>query len=130
LLGEGPSMPKRKEPAKDQQFTCSNSACGWVFSKPVKVINLRQTKSEPYDACPRCLTEIVIGSAPSVDSKQGIGMETEPLETKAKMAERQPTSPCAYHFGYLSEKSRNEKIPDDCVMCENIVKCMLKKMSD
>jgi hypothetical protein len=127
-------MPKRKERAKeDQQFTCSNSVCGWVFSKPIKVINLRETKSEPYDACPRCLTEIVIGGEPSVDSKPDIGTETEPSEIKPKLKDKkvepQPTSPCAYHFGYLSERSRNEKIPDDCVMCEKIVKCMLKTVN-
>jgi hypothetical protein len=127
-------MPKRKEPTKeDQQVTCSNSACGWVFSKPIKVINLRETKSEPYDACPRCLNEIVIGGEPSVDSKPDIGTETEPLETKSKLkgkkAEPQPTSPCSQHFGYLSERSRNETIPDECVMCQNIVKCMLKTVN-
>jgi hypothetical protein len=127
-------MPKRKEHAKeDQQFTCSNSTCGWVFSKPIKVINLRETKSEPYDACPRCLSEIVIRGEPSVDSKADIGTETEPSETKPKLkdkkAEPQPTSPCSQHFGYLSERSRNEKIPDECVMCANIVKCMLKTVN-
>jgi hypothetical protein len=127
-------MPKRKEPAKeDQQLTCSNCACGWVFSKPIKVINLRETNSEPYDACPRCLTEIVIEGEPSVGSIPNIGTETEPLEIKPnikdKKAEPQLTSPCAHHFGYLSERLRNEKIPDDCVMCENIVKCMLKTVN-
>src|SRR4030067_3476912 len=101
-------MPRRKESAKeDRQFTCSNSTCGWVFSKPIKVINLRETKSEPYDACPRCLTEIVIGCEPQVDSKPDIGMETEPLKTNSKLkdtkAETQATSPCSQHSGYLGE---------------------------
>jgi hypothetical protein len=134
MLGEGPSMPKRKEPAKeDQQFTCSNATCGFVFSKPIKVINLRETKSASYDACPRCLTEIVMGAAPSIDLKPEIDTETEPLETKPKLkdkkAESQPAGSCAHHFGYLSEQSRNENIPDECVMCANIVKCMLKTVN-
>jgi len=127
-------MPRRKEATKeDQQLTCSNSGCGWVFSKPIKVVNLRETKTAPYDACPRCLTEIVAEGESSVDSKPDITTELESLETKPKLkdkkAEAQPTSPCSQHFGYLSERSRNEKIPDECVMCENIVKCMLKTVN-
>jgi hypothetical protein len=122
-------MPKRKEFVKeDQKFTCSNAACRWVFSKPIKIVNLHGSRSKPYEACPRCFTEIVIDSEPSTESKPVRREEVEEEETKlkSKKPEQEPTGPCAHHFGYLSEHSRNEKIPDECVMCENIVKCMLK----
>ena len=126
-------MPtKKKEFLKeDQKFTCSNSACGLVFSKPIRVMNLHGSKSKPYDACPRCFTEIVIESEPSIELKPVRRHEVGEIETKVKPTkpEQQVTSPCAHHFGYLSERSRNEKIPDECVMCENIVKCMLKAVS-
>jgi len=29
----------------------------------------------------------------------------------------------------LSERSRKEKIPDECMICEEIVQCMLKKVT-
>jgi len=126
-------MPtKKKEFLKeDQKFTCSNSACGLVFSKPIKVMNLRGSRAKPYDACPRCFTETVTESEPLMEPKPIRRHEAEEAETKVKSvkSEQQVAGPCAYHFGYLSERSRNEKIPDDCVMCENIVKCMLKAVS-
>jgi hypothetical protein len=128
-------MPKKKEFLKEhQKFTCSNSACGWVFSKPIKVMNLRESSSKPYDACPRCLTQVIIELEPAVETKTA--PETESVKVKAKLpsenkrTEPQPAGPCAHHFGYLSERPKNEKISDECVMCENIVKCMLKKMDD
>lgn len=128
-------MPKKKEFLKeDQKFTCSNSAYGWVFPKPIKAMNLRDSSSKPYDACPRCLTEVVMELEPAVETKivlepESIKVKTKP-SSESKRTEPQPASPCAHHFGYLSERSKNEKISDECVMCENIVKCMLKKMSD
>ncbi len=33
---------------------------------------------------------------------------------------------CAHHFGYLSERGNKENIPDECMICQNIVKCMFK----
>jgi hypothetical protein len=41
-----------------------------------------------------------------------------------------PSSSCLHHLGYLSEKSSNEQIPDECMMCKEIVTCMLKKMKE
>ena len=127
-------MPKRKElPREDQQFTCSNTACNLVFSKPIKIINLRSEETKPYDACPRCFTEIVIEGKPTAQTKEELNVEGAKVEIKpephGKKVEKEPTVKCAYHFGYLSERSRNEKIPDDCVTCAHIVECMLKGIS-
>jgi hypothetical protein len=36
---------------------------------------------------------------------------------------------CTHHLGYLSERSSKEKIPEECMMCENIVQCMLKNVT-
>jgi len=36
---------------------------------------------------------------------------------------------CAHHFGYLGERSTKEKIPEECIVCEKIVQCMLKKLT-
>jgi hypothetical protein len=65
----------------------------------------------------------------------------EPEEGKAKgepldiqHAERKPAEPpakvkCRHQFGYLSKRDSKEKIPEDCMMCENIVQCMLKTIT-
>ena len=118
---------------ENQKFTCSNPSCGKVFVNPIKAKNLASKKAAPYDACPYCLTEIVI------DEKESVGIkseqkaelkETEIEELRAPMTEEKAqthTKPqkCVHNFGYLSKRSPKEKIPEECMMCENIVQCML-----
>jgi len=36
---------------------------------------------------------------------------------------------CVHHFRYLSERSKKQKIPEECMICENIVQCMLKNVT-
>jgi hypothetical protein len=127
-------MHRKKQGAKEEdKFVCPNSSCGLVFSKPVKVKNMGSEDSQCYDACPRCLTAITMEeSAPVFEAKPDATTEDnkvqEPMvnnseETKAKPS---ATVHCSHHLGYLSERSKNEKIPEDCMVCENIVQCMLK----
>jgi len=92
---------------------------------------------EVYDACPYCLTEII------VEKSSTINREKEKLEMKKTESERAKTHPkektvtqpppklqgCAHHFGYLGERSTKEKIPEECIVCEKIVQCMLKNVT-
>jgi hypothetical protein len=129
-------MGKRKQSTtRDQKFACPNSSCGIVFSKPLRVRNLSLANSEFYNACPHCFTEIII-------EEKGLTMEAKPTahveETKVEeivcVHEERKIEPstgtqCAHHFGYLSERLKNEKISEECMVCENIVKCMLKAVN-
>jgi len=45
---------------QDHSFTCPNPSCGKVFANPLKAENLCAKETQPYDACPYCLTEIVV----------------------------------------------------------------------
>jgi hypothetical protein len=54
--------------------------------------------------------------------------EKEYVEEPAKIPET--PSECRHYLGYLSEKSAKEQIPDECMMCKDIVSCMLKKMKE
>jgi hypothetical protein len=61
--------------------------------------------------------------------------EAEPEVEETKPVEKQfepPEAPseCPHHLGYLSERSSKEQIPDECMMCKDIVACMLKKMKE
>jgi hypothetical protein len=113
-------------------------------------LNLQQDNEEPYDACPYCLTEIVVEEAsvePVYDEPETVEQnEIEELEEAAEEAEleveeetprvEEPVaasdapSDCPHYLGYLSEKSSNQQIPDECMMCKDIVTCMLKKMKE
>ncbi|MFB3889249.1 MAG: hypothetical protein ACE14S_07135 [Candidatus Bathyarchaeia archaeon] len=56
------------------------------------------------------------------------GEEFEGQEETPKRVQVLENSPdCRKHFGYLSERSAKDGIPDECMTCKAIVQCMLKK---
>jgi hypothetical protein len=118
-------------------------------------LNLQQDNEEPYDACPYCLTEITVEEEPAINfdepetldsdtfepepfepetlEVQEASVETEPEVEETEPVEDTPSvseasSECAHYLGYLSEKPSKDQIPDECMMCKDIVTCMLKKM--
>lgn len=129
-------MHRRKQGAEEVKFACPNSSCGLIFSKPVRVKNVGSEDSQSYDACPRCLTAITVEKSVPVVGPKTVAtveankeQETVVSKSEERSAGSSTTVRCAYHFGYLSERPKNEKIPEDCVVCENIVKCMLKAVN-
>jgi hypothetical protein len=118
-------------------------------------LNLQQDTDGPYDACPYCLTEITLEDESTINFDEPETLESETLEPEtfepeetlvesepeveeaehieepAKETAKAPETPsdCAYYLGYLSEKSSKDQIPDECMMCKDIVTCMLKKMN-
>ena len=45
---------------------------------------------------------------------------------EGKVALQPAKTLCSHHFGYLSERSSKEKIPEERMACAEIVNCMLK----
>jgi hypothetical protein len=129
-------MRKKDTTDEPQSFTCRNLSCGKIFSKPIKAINLGSKNAVTYDACPYCLTEIIDEpNEPATEPEQEISVEK--LEKSAHIGasidvpDKSVGKPrkCAHQFGYLSKRSSKEQIPEECMMCEDIVKCMLKGMT-
>lgn len=93
--------------------------------------------TESYDACPYCLTEILIKEKACkeiepepITGKKELKVKesnSESIEEKAKPTPK--VQGCVHHFGYLSKRSSKDKIPEECMMCENIVQCMLKNVT-
>jgi len=107
-----------------------------VFSNTVRAENLCSKNMEVYNACPFCLTEIPIEKESLIEESKSAKKEN----TESKQAVMHPSgkiaveqSPkarsCAHHLGYLSKRSSKEKIPEECMVCENIVQCMLKNVT-
>ena len=114
---------------KSSTFTCPNASCARVFTMPLKALNLQQNPEEPYDACPYCLTEINIDDVLTPTRFEPEETEVEEQKhVKEEVDLHETPSECLYHLGYLSERSSKEQIPDECMMCKDIVTCMLKKM--
>jgi hypothetical protein len=121
---------------KSNTFTCPNPSCGKVFTNPLKAVNLNVETPKSYDACPYCLTEMVLEEPSSNIEEKPTIEEKKSQSKKAKLRapeEKVPESPekeqkCPHHFGYLGERSPKEGIPDDCIVCKDIVQCMLKNV--
>ena len=118
----------------EKKNTCQNPSCKRSFTTPLKTLNLQENPTEPYYACPFCLTKIEEATFTSQERLSN-GTEqnnqvTEALEKpKAPKNSEKPLA-CKYHLGYLSERGQKDNIPDDCLLCKNIVDCMLKRMRE
>jgi DNA-directed RNA polymerase subunit RPC12/RpoP len=113
-------------------YTCPNPSCRKIFSNPLKTLNLQQDSTEPYYACPYCLTKIneisiKIASEPQkAPVEKALAAENQTKGELVGNSGKMPT--CHFHLGYLSERSQKEQIPDECLVCKDIVECMLRKM--
>ena len=100
-------------------------------------MNLKQTPPEPYYTCPYCLTQITVELTSKTDKKpeetplEKAPPKINPVEIKDNHVKNndKPTG-CQHHPGYLSERTSKEQIPDECLVCKDIVSCMLKKMRE
>ena len=111
LIRGGLAISQTEEDTKKGSgFTCPNAACGKVFTTPLKTLNLQRSPEEFYDACPYCLTEVT----------------TEDEKTVA--SPREKVAACTHYLGYLCERSTKANIPDECIVCKDIISCMLKNM--
>ena len=113
-------------------FTCPNPSCRKVFTTPLKTLNLQQQDStEPYNACPYCLTKISEKPIKIEGKPEKVQLEKKQDKTKEKIFGDDEKPPaCHYHMGYLSERTQKEQIPDECIVCKDIVDCMLRKMRE
>jgi hypothetical protein len=109
--------------------TCPNPACKKVFNAPLKALNLQDESAEPYSACPYCLTPIVEEKIEINWKHEKEQEDTSQAKEKEKSSKnKEKPADCHYHFGYLSEREQKGQIPDECVVCQDIVDCMLRKM--
>ena len=54
---------------------------------------------------------------------------SERRETPKEKTEQPSEFQCSYHFGYLSEKNKNEAIPETCFGCPRSIDCMLSEFN-
>jgi hypothetical protein len=72
----------------------------------------------------------VVAMLKSTPEEQGESLS----KSSSRFAEEKPSSSvkascCQHQLGYLSKRAAKEKIPEECMMCEQIVKCMLKNVT-
>ena len=108
-------------------------SCKRTFTAPLKTLNLQENPSEPYFACPFCLSKIEMPELQIQEKPSQLPQAPQkPSEAESKQGSpksNEKSAACQFHLGYLSERTQKE-IPDNCLVCKNIVDCMLRKMRD
>jgi len=97
--------------------------CGRVVSTPVRLTDLsRRPVEETYYACPFCLSRLDVEEVTEHLESQ------EPSQEEKSMVEKveDNVSNCTYEFGYLGSRPKDSVIPDECLICPRILKCMVK----
>ena len=114
---------------KNPPFTCPNPSCKTTFRIPLKTLNLQDDPTEPYNACPICLTKLDDAKieTPQLNTKKEYEKQKNLQLDNACNKASKPSS-CNFHLGYLSERGQKDGIPDDCLVCKSIVDCMLKRV--
>ena len=105
-----------QEQGKSSFFKCTNSSCSRVFEKPLKTFDAKLGHESAYDACPFCLSKVAKKEEKTIEA-------TTPTE-----AEHGENALCQFHLGYLYERKAKDNVPDTCLICKDIVTCMLQGM--
>lgn len=121
----------------DQATACPYDKCGKFFSEPIELTVRMADSLETYFACPHCFSRVSgldnlkkgLNEAPLKDLKKGLD-EAPPKDRKkaipeeAKGNEKNKPVGCAHFLEYLKTRPKNDPIPDDCLTCAALMKCM------
>lgn len=106
--------------------TCLNNVREEVFVKPLTTLDLQQNPKVSHITCPYCLKEITISENERSDSPEETCSDVETFDEKGDRS-NENTITCSYHFGYIGEMEQKEQIPEECLLCADVVQCMHKK---
>jgi hypothetical protein len=112
------------ESTDNKGYICSNVQCRKTFVKPLKATNLQQASPVPYNACPYCLTEVTEGNQVAISEESAAKSSQHSNSSKPTLND---SAQCKHEFGFLSQQSLKGQIPDECMVCKDVVHCMLKK---
>jgi hypothetical protein len=108
---------------------CTNEKCGRYVPMPITINDLNLNTK--YRGCPFCFTELPEITVRKRD-KPVHGIKISEGCTK-KLTQSNPahgprqTEECSRKLGYLSERPKDEDIPEQCMTCPQIIECMLRK---
>lgn len=88
----------------------------------IKLNVASETKKLP-DMVPITAKEI-----PKEDKASEVVEPQKPEEKPARPSEPKEETPpgCPHYFGYLSRRPKNASIPEECLTCQKMIKCMLR----
>jgi hypothetical protein len=64
------------------------------------------------------------GEKPEYDEERIAQAKEQNLGTKLTQLTSPKTDKCSHHFGYLNQRSKGQKIPEECLTCQKVIECM------
>jgi hypothetical protein len=104
-----------------KDFTCDK--CGENFTKPILAKVSSGDNLQVYYACPRCLAKV--GDAKTQkgeESKDIVALKKEDDKTFEKFESK---AECEHFLGYLKKRPKNTPIPDECLICDKMIECIV-----
>jgi hypothetical protein len=121
--------------------SCSCDACERDFENPIQLTNLSAMPAQIYSACPFCFSKLSTDQPPEEPSPELWEPNPEPLKPGSEMdsstdspnrleqrdisTENASEGKCAHYFGYLKKRPKSAAVPDSCLTCEKMIKCLL-----
>jgi DNA-directed RNA polymerase subunit RPC12/RpoP len=93
-----------------EPIVCPYTKCGKIFNQPIELTIRTKDSSKTYFACPHCFSKVDI-----LDKK---------IENPSKDSLKKDVFSCAHFVGYLKTRSKDSPIPDECLTCNKILKCI------
>jgi hypothetical protein len=106
---------------QEQAIVCPYVKCGKLFSEPIELTVRAKGSLKTYYACPHCFSRV------SVPDNPGKSLSEAPLGALKKASKgttKEDVANCAHFLGYLKTRPKGSPIPDDCLTCAAILKCM------
>ncbi len=112
-------------------FVCSNPKCQTSFAAPILVEDLSSEDESPYNACPYCLSKVdETGKEEKTNRKRTAKAPTIEKPEKKRPAKETTLEKagCSHYFGYLSQRPKSKEMPEECILCQKILDCMLAQL--
>ena len=117
-----PEFPQVSKVSLNESMTCPNLKCGKAFDKPLELIDLAKPSAESSYVCPYCLSKI----EPIQPEQETVVVVGALPEENLPGATKQEEGKCPHFVGYLGKRPKNTPIPDFCLTCPEMMKCILK----
>ena len=116
--------------AREGSFNCPNEDCGHVFKNPLIALQIQKGEETEFYACPWCLSKITVEKDSILPDLNRLEDEvTEKSEPKPVLP-HETSSGCRYHLGYLGERNSRGAIPEECMICKDLMDCMHRKVKE
>jgi hypothetical protein len=97
------------------------NCCEKRFNNPLLATFASDDSSEKYYACPKCLSKIS-EIEPKKPEKRIVSPELEIPQSSKETSEGD--GKCSHFLGYLNRRAKNIPIPEACLTCEDMIKCL------